>query len=124
MGNFKTGDRVKTFDGPGTVTEIEDGFLVVKCDENQHPVMMRADHVELDRIETFLMVNASEIPSRDRVKLRETAAKAITDDKQPVSLNRCPEHLREAFRRLIIEAAYKYRSAGQKFTVKINQTWI
>lgn len=77
---------------------------------------------ELEKIETFLLVNALEITEPYRAKIREAAAKAIAGE--PIRLNHCPEHLREALRRIIIEAAYQSRVRGQKFTVKTCQIWI
>lgn len=75
-------------------------------------------------IETFLLVNSREIPAQSRAKLREAAAKSILDEKAPIADAHCPPHIRDVFRRLVIEAAYRHRNAGEKFTVKINQTWI
>lgn len=75
-------------------------------------------------IETFLLVNAREIPAPSRAKLREAAAKSILDEKTPIADAHCPPHLRDVFRRLVVEAAYRHRNAGEKFTVKINQSWI
>ncbi len=72
-----------------------------------------------DPIETFLSVNAGEIPASDRAALREVAAKAIRDEKTPIDTRRCPAHLREAFRRLVVAAAYKARNKGQFVNPKI-----
>lgn len=77
---------------------------------------------ELEKIETFLLVNALEITEPYRAKIREAAAKAISGE--PVRLNHCPEHLRDALRRIIIEAAYQGRVRGQKFNVKIKKEWL
>lgn len=77
---------------------------------------------ELEKIETFLLVNALEITEPYRAKIREAAAKAINGE--PIRLNHCPKHLRDALRRIIIEAAYQSRVRGQKFNVDKNKNWI
>lgn len=82
----------------------------------------RPQPASIDPIETFLAANAQEIPEVARAKLREAAAKAIAGE--GVRLNHCPAHLRDALRRIIIEAAYQRRVRGQQFTVKTCQIWI
>ena len=77
---------------------------------------------ELEKIETFLLVNALEITEPYRAKIREAAAKAIAGE--PIRLNHCPEYLRDALRRIIIEAAYQSRVRGQKFNVDTKKEWI
>lgn len=77
---------------------------------------------ELEKIETFLRVNALEITEPYRAKIREAAAKAIAGE--PIRLNHCPEHLRDALRRIIIEAAYQSRVRGQNFNVNTKKEWI
>lgn len=73
-----------------------------------------------DTIETFLTVNALDLPERSRAKLRESAVKAIQDDKAPICTTHCPEHLRDAFRRIVIEAAYQTRVKGQRFDANLD----
>ena len=70
-------------------------------------------------IETFLTVNAKDIPPTDRAKLREAATKAIRDEKAGIDTSRCPAHLADAFRRLVIAEAYKRRVGGQIVNPKI-----
>lgn len=70
-------------------------------------------------IETFLTVNAKDIPPTDRAKLREAAAKAIQDEKAGIDLAHCPAHLRDAFRRVVVVEAYKRRVNGQIVNPKI-----
>lgn len=69
-------------------------------------------------IEKFLHSNSGEIPPRARAALREVAAKAIRDEKSPIDTSRCPAHLRDEFRRLVTDAAYKARAKGQFFKPK------
>lgn len=69
-------------------------------------------------IETFLTVNHSDIPPEDRAKLREAAAKAILDENAPIDTSHCPAHLRDAFRRLVVQAAYQARVKGEFFDAK------
>lgn len=76
----------------------------------------------IDQIETFLLVNALEITEPYRAKIREAAAKAISGE--PIRLNHCPEHLRDALRRIIIESAYQSRVRGQRFNVNTKKEWI
>jgi len=64
-------------------------------------------------IETFLAVNAGEIQAPDRAKIREAAVKAIQG--ADIDLSACPEHLRDALRRIINQEAYKYRNYGKRF---------
>lgn len=82
----------------------------------------RPQHTDLDQIETFLLVNALEITEPYRAKIREAAAKAISGE--PIRLNHCPEHLRDALRRIITEAAYQSRVRGQRFNVNTKKEWI
>lgn len=87
---------------------------------------------ELEKIETFLLVNALEITEPYRAKIREAAAKAIRGE--DINLNHCPAHLRPDLldiivteaekRRERIEADYLNRSNGQKFNVDKNKNWI
>lgn len=79
--------------------------------------MKNPDKTQLasDPVETFLAVNAHEIQPAERAKIREMAAKAIRDDSAAVDLRQCPEHLRDALRRIIVEAAYRHRVKGQRF---------
>jgi hypothetical protein len=77
---------------------------------------------QIQTIETFLLVNAKEIPEPYRAKIRELAVKAIMGD--IICLDHCPCHLRDALRRIIIEAAYKYRVRFQEFKTQKNDLWI
>ncbi len=71
---------------------------------------------ERGNIETFLEVNSMDITHDARAKMREAACKAI----QGAELNayHCPDHLRDAFRRIVTEAAYIERVKGEKFNPK------
>lgn len=80
--------------------------------------------MKCDPIEIFLTVNAQEIKEPYRSKLREAAATAIQTDKSLICLNHCPAHLRDAFRRIIIEAAYKVRVRGKIFQSDKKEIWI
>lgn len=73
-----------------------------------------------DPVETFLKVNAHEIQPANRAKIREMAAKAIQDENAAVDLRRCPEHLRDALRRIIVEAAYRHRVKGKRFNPNVD----
>lgn len=84
--------------------------------------VLQPTNPDLEKIETFLRVNAQEIPKDARAKIREAAAKAIAGEL--IRLNHCPEHLRDPLRRIIIEAAYQSRVRGQKFNVKIKKEWL
>ena len=48
----------------------------------------------MNQIETFLTVNAAEIPAPARAKIRQAAVDIIRG--KPASLDACPEHLRGA----------------------------
>jgi len=67
-------------------------------------------------IETFLEVNSMEIEPEARAKMREAACKAMSGAELNVSC--CPAHLRDAFRMVVTEAAYKARVKGEKFNPK------
>jgi len=71
---------------------------------------------ERGNIETFLEANAPDIKPADRAKMREAACKAIQGAGLNVSC--CPAHLRDAFRMIVTEAAYKARVKGEKFNPK------
>lgn len=64
-------------------------------------------------LETFFEVNALDIDPADRAKMREAAAKAMSG----ATLNdkHCPPHLRDAFRQIVTEAAYRARVKNQPF---------
>jgi len=70
---------------------------------------------ELEHIETFLKVNQADIPPNARAKARQSAALAILSDDAGIDTGMIPEHLRDAFRRLVIQAAYWKRSQGKRF---------
>lgn len=72
---------------------------------------------ERGNIETFLQVNSIDIPDPEtRAKMREAAAKAISGAE--LNDRHCPPHLRDAFRRIVHEAAYIERVKGQKVNPK------
>jgi hypothetical protein len=71
----------------------------------------------MDTIETFFTVNASEIPAPERAALRAEIVKHIQDS-APLNLAICPDHLRDALRRMVNEERYRRESAGQKFPAK------
>lgn len=68
-------------------------------------------------VETFLQVNSQEIDPKDRAHLRAIAMRSILDSSEP-NLKRCPDHLRDHLRRLIIAAAYRLRVQGQMYNPK------
>lgn len=70
---------------------------------------------ELEHIETFLKVNQADIPPKARAKARQSAARAILSDGAGIDTSMIPGHLRDAFRRLVIQAAYWKRSQGKRF---------
>lgn len=70
------------------------------------------DFFAQDPIETFLTVNADEIPPANRAKIRECVAKGANPNRF------CPPHLRDALRRIITEAQYQARSKGKMFNPK------
>ncbi len=70
----------------------------------------------MEIIETFLTVNSLDITHDERQRMEEAACKAIggaTLDVRP-----CPPHLRDAFRRIVTEAAYIERVKGEKVNPK------
>lgn len=77
-----------------------------------------------DLVETFLTVNQQEITKPYRDKLRKSAEKAIHNDEAPICLSHCPAHLRDAFRRIVIESAYQERVKGEIFMSEKKETWI
>lgn len=68
-------------------------------------------------VETFLKANSQEIAPADRAHLRAIAMRSILDSIDP-NLERCPGHLRDHLRRLIIVAAYRHRVQGQMYNPK------
>lgn len=66
----------------------------------------------MNNTETFLTVNADEIPPTNRAKIREAIAKSA----DPATY--CPDHLQDALRRIITEAQYQQRVKGQMFNPK------
>lgn len=66
----------------------------------------------MKQIETFLTVNAPDIDPDNRAKIREAIAKGLSPARY------CPEHLREALRRIVTEAEYQERVKGQMFNPK------
>lgn len=69
----------------------------------------------MTHIEKFLSKNSGEIPPADRAALREVAAKVILGESDELNLSRCQAHLRDEFRRLVVEAAYQHRTKGCLF---------
>lgn len=70
-------------------------------------------------IDTFLTAYEQEICPEARASIRDTAGHYFKDPKTPLHLGECPEHLRDALRRVIIAEAYERRSRGEKFNPKI-----
>lgn len=70
---------------------------------------------KFEHIETFLKVNKADIPPKARAKARQSAARAILSDDAGIDTTMIPEHLRDAFRRIVIQAAYWKRSQGKRF---------
>ena len=62
---------------------------------------------DFESLETFLTVNSHDIPAADRAILRAVAIKAINGE--ALDLRACPDHLADAFRRLVREAAYQFK---------------
>jgi hypothetical protein len=71
---------------------------------------------ERGNIETFLEVNSLDITHDERQGMEEAACKAMSGAELDVCP--CPPHLRDAFRRIVTEAAYKVRVKGEKFNPK------
>ena len=65
-------------------------------------------------LETFLHVNASELGPDARQDVNAAIAALVRDYLAPIRLNACPEHLQDALRRLVTQAAYEVRNAGKK----------
>lgn len=66
-------------------------------------------------IDTFLAVYEQEICPEARASIRDAAGHYFKDSKTPLHLGECPEPLRDALRRVIINEAYERRSRGEKF---------
>lgn len=60
-------------------------------------------------IEAFLIRHQQDIPPKHRAKLREMAAKAIRNESEVIRPDYCPSDLRDQFRRIVVEEAYRYR---------------
>jgi len=71
---------------------------------------------ERGNIETFFEANSMEIEPEARAKMREAACKAISG--ATLNVHHCPDHLRDNFRRVVTEATYKARVAGEKVNPK------
>lgn len=62
-------------------------------------------------IETFLIVNSLDIPPAVRARVRECMVKGA----YRTAVNLVPDFLRDAFRRIVNEAAYQARVKNQPF---------
>ena len=67
-----------------------------------------------ESLDTFLHVNAGELGSNARQEVSAAIAALVRDYLAPVCLSACPEHLQDALRRLVTQAAYEVRNAGKK----------
>lgn len=93
-------------------TTPTDDILTAKQMHDALPNAGRIYGSEESHIETFLTVNADEIPPDNRAKIRECVAKGANPNRF------CPPHLRDALRRIITEAQYQARSKGKMFNPK------
>lgn len=68
----------------------------------------------MELIEKFIIENAPDIPEPYRPKILENAKKSVASG--VISITHIPEHLREPYRRVLIEQSYRARVKGQRFT--------
>lgn len=76
-------------------------------------------HKTNSSIDIFLERNAADIPPANRAAIRESAAKAIRDDSAAIRVDHVPVHLRDQFRHIVSEEAYRRRSNGKFFDPKM-----
>jgi len=68
----------------------------------------------MELIEKFIVENAPDIPEPYRPKILADAEKSVTSG--TISITHIPGHLREPYRRVLIEQSYRARVKGQRFT--------
>lgn len=67
-----------------------------------------------ESLDTFLQVNAGELGPSARQEVSAAIAALVRDYLAPIRLNACPEHLQDALRRLVTQAAYEVRNANKE----------
>lgn len=68
----------------------------------------------MELIKKFIDENEKDIPAPYRPKILKAAEKAV--ESGTISITHIPEHLREPYRRVLIEQSYRVRVKGQRFT--------